>query len=140
MFLDISSKDKALEKRMLKLKVFDKDIKEDFVRSSGPGGQNVNKVSTCVVLRHVPTDIQIKCQKFRSQAANRFMAKKLLLDKIEVIRQQERFLEIEKREKSRRQNRRRPNLLKEDILQKKHMNSEKKAFRHKIKTYQIDED
>src|ERR1051325_11411451 len=73
-----------LVQRMAALGVREVDIDESFVRSSGHGGQNVNKVSTCVVLLHRPTGLQVKCQETRQQGLNRFLARRLLLDKIEA--------------------------------------------------------
>jgi len=77
------SRTKELRRAMLRLKIFEKDIKETFTRSSGPGGQNVNKVSTCVLLHHIPTGIQVKSQQDRSQGLNRYTARCQLIRKIE---------------------------------------------------------
>jgi len=71
-----------LRERMEELGIFEKDIDEKFVRSSGHGGQNVNKTSTCVYLKHVPTGIEVKCMKDRSQSINRFLARRELVKKI----------------------------------------------------------
>ena len=108
------------------------DIQEQFIRSSGPGGQNVNKTSTCVQLRHLPTGIEVKCQMHRTQAANRIAALRLLVDKIDRYYQTQRLSELSLREKKRRQNRRRPRSLKEKILEQKHRQSEKKASRRPV--------
>ena len=67
-------------------KLREEDIIEKFIRASGPGGQFVNKTSSCVYLKHIPTGIEIKCQRERSQALNRFVARKLLVDKIKAYR------------------------------------------------------
>jgi len=132
-------KEKEIKKTMRRLKIFEKDIKESFVRSSGPGGQNVNKVSTCVTLHHVPTGIQVKCQESRIQSANRLKARYLLIKKIEQKIHEEHLHNIQKREKLKRQKRKRPGYLKEEILQKKHQQSEKKKLRKKITTRNLDE-
>ncbi len=78
-------KEKALSARMLNLGVSESDFEESFIRSSGPGGQKVNKSSSCVYLIHMPTGLTVKCQRERSQALNRYLARRLLLDKIEFM-------------------------------------------------------
>jgi protein subunit release factor B len=78
------AKNEELRKRMESLGVREEDIEESFVRSSGKGGQHVNKTSTCVQLIHRPTGIEVKCMKERSQSMNRFFARRELLDKIET--------------------------------------------------------
>ena len=70
---------------MSRLGIRQDDIAENFIRSSGPGGQNANKTSTCVYLKHLPTGIEVKCQRERSQVLNRLLAYKLLLNKIETL-------------------------------------------------------
>ncbi|MFA5321041.1 MAG: peptide chain release factor-like protein [Smithella sp.] len=125
-------KEKALAARMLELGVAEDDFDESFVRSSGPGGQKVNKSSSCVYLVHIPTGLSVKCQRERSQALNRFLARRLLMDKIE--KQQKGFIakEQEKVEKIRRQKRKRSKRVKEKILAVKHQQSEKKILRGKV--------
>ncbi|MFA6379006.1 MAG: peptide chain release factor-like protein, partial [Candidatus Omnitrophota bacterium] len=108
------------------------DFDERFVRSSGPGGQNVDKVSTCVVLKHRPTGLLVKCQESRSQGLNRFLARRILLDKIE--RQQKGFVQAQRdrTEKIRRQKRKRSKRAKEKMLEGKHKHSDKKKVRGHI--------
>lgn len=78
-------KNKWLRERMEALGILEKDIEEKFVRSSGKGGQKVNKTSTCVYLKHIPTGIEVKCMKDRSQSINRFLARRELVKKIEGL-------------------------------------------------------
>ncbi|HXI54354.1 MAG TPA: peptide chain release factor-like protein, partial [Candidatus Saccharimonadales bacterium] len=82
-------KEDQLKARMAALGVAESDLEETFVRSGGPGGQNVNKTSTCVMLRHRPTGLLVKCQTTRHQALNRFLARQQLLDRIETARRAE---------------------------------------------------
>jgi len=129
-----AEKEKALLERMLALGVYESDITETFVRSSGPGGQKVNKTSSCVHLLHKPTGFAVKCQRERSQSLNRFLARRLLLDKIEEAQQG--FVAEEKKgmEKIRRQKRKRSKRAKEQILSAKHQQAEKKSLRSRIAT------
>lgn len=125
-------KDKALKERMTKLNIREEDLVEKFIRSQGHGGQNVNKTSTCVYLKHIPTGIEVKCQKERSQALNRFFARRLLADKIEnqILGQQS--AEQQRIEKLRRQKRKRSKRAKEKMLIEKHQQSQKKQERKKL--------
>lgn len=125
-------KEKTLLDKMKKLGVLESDFRESFVRSSGPGGQKVNKSSSCVYLVHIPTGLSVKCQQERSQSLNRFLARRLLLDKIERHLKGLLAVEKEKREKLRRQKRKRTKRAKEKILQSKHYLSEKKSMRGKV--------
>jgi peptide chain release factor len=123
------AKDANLKDRMLALGIKEQDIQERFILSSGKGGQNVNKVSTAVYLKHKPSGIEVKCQSYRSQSTNRFLARKILADKIDEIaqgRQSERKKIIAK---IRRQKRKRSKRAKEKLLQQKRIHSKKKAFR-----------
>ena len=78
-------KNRWLRERMDALGIFEKDIVEKFIRSSGHGGQTVNKTSTCVYLRHIPTGIEVKCMKDRTQSINRFLARRELVRKVEKL-------------------------------------------------------
>ncbi|MDW8001705.1 MAG: peptide chain release factor-like protein [Deltaproteobacteria bacterium] len=100
-----SRKKKALKERMEKLGIFESDLEERFIKSGKPGGQNVNKVSTCVYLKHIPTGIEVKCQKERSQALNRYLARKILVEKIEELlrgKDSEKWRKIERIRKNKR--------------------------------------
>ena len=122
-----------LKKRMEALGIHEGDIAESFVRSSGPGGQNVNKVSTCVCLRHRPTGIIVRCQRFRSQGLNRFWARQYLLDRLEEKRKKQMETRIQHLQKIHRQKRKRPKPVQEKILQGKRLHSQKKSNRRAVK-------
>ena len=126
-----AEKDAALRAAMARLGIRDADLVERFVRSSGPGGQNVNKVSTAVYLKHLPTGIEVKMQEARSQALNRFLARRLLVDKLEARILGRQSAEVQRIEKIKRQKRRRSRRSKARMLADKHHQTEKKGFRQR---------
>ncbi len=122
-------KQDALLKKMHELGVYERDIIEKFIRSQGRGGQKVNKTSSCVYLKHKPSGIEVKCQRERSQALNRFLARRILVNKIESLIKG-RLSAVQKRiEKIRRQKRKRSKRAKEKMLRDKAKRSQKKAQR-----------
>ena len=123
----------SVEQRMNALGVRESDLEETFVRSGGAGGQKVNKSSSCVMLLHRPTGLRVKCQTTRHQALNRFLARRLLLDKIE--RAQKGYVQAERdaTEKIRRQKRKRSRRAKQRLLADKARHSEKKRLRTEVR-------
>ncbi len=118
---------------MEKLGINEKDIVENFIRSGGKGGQKVNKTSTCVYLKHIPTGIEVKCQAERYQVINRFIARRLLTNKIERLILKEKSAEEQRIAKIRRQKRKRSKKAKEKVLElKKKVSDKKRARRFKI--------
>jgi protein subunit release factor B len=122
-------KEQQLQKRMADLGVRESELEESFVKSGGHGGQNVNKVATCAVLVHRPSGLQVKCQATRQQGLNRFIARRLLLDKIELMKTGRIAAERARIEKIRRQKRRRSRRAKERMLADKSHHADKKAGR-----------
>lgn len=123
------SKEQALRVKMERLGIRERDLEERFIRSSGKGGQKVNKASTCVYLKHRPSGIEVKCQQERSQTLNRFLARRILANKIET-RILGRLSEERKRiEKIRRQKRRRSKRAKEKMLKDKRKRAERIRMR-----------
>jgi peptide chain release factor len=123
------SKEAALRDHMKSLGIFEHDLEEHFVRSSGKGGQHVNKTSTCVFLLHRPTGLSVKCQEDRSQTVNRFLARRLLTEKIQQQVLGVKTAARQLAEKIRRQKRRRSRRAKNKMLADKHHQSEKKQNR-----------
>ena len=128
----IHEKEAQLTRRMAELGVREEEIEESFVRSGGHGGQNVNKTSTCVMLVHRPTGLQVKCQSTRHQGMNRALARELLLNKLEAERRKAAQIEKARIEKLRRQKRPRSRAAKERILADKAHRSARKRNRGSI--------
>jgi protein subunit release factor B len=131
MFPVSSEKARALAARMRRLGVREADLEERFVRSRGAGGQNVNKVATCVVVRHLPSGVVVRCQQERSQALNRFLARRELLDRLEAQVRGVAAAALAERERLRRRKRRRSRRAKARMLAEKRAQSEKKAARRR---------
>ncbi len=114
------------------LELREADLEEVFARSSGPGGQNVNKVSTAVTLRHRPSGISVTVQDSRSQAQNRKLARERLFAAVERMVREKRAAEIARREKIRRRNSPRPPAVKRRILESKRKRSLLKKQRAQV--------
>ena len=126
-------KERRLLERMKQWNVRESDIRETFVRAQGRGGQKVNKTSSCVMLEHIPTGIAVKCQTERSQAMNRFIARRMLLDKIESRELGRQSTERQRIEKIRRQKKRRSRKSREKMLRLKKERGELKELRRQPK-------
>jgi len=119
----------ALAERLRRLGVHESELEEHFIRSSGPGGQNVNKVSTAVFLKHAASGIAVKCQTTRTQGLNRYYARKVLAEKLEARIQGAQSAEAQRVAKLRHQKRRRSRRAKAKMLDDKHRQAEKKSLR-----------
>lgn len=126
------SEERMLIEKMCRLGIRQEDIIEHFVKSRGPGGQNVNKTSTCVYLKHLPTGIEVKCHDQRSQALNRYLARRILVEKIEDSILKNLYRQRQNKEKLRRKTRKLPKRIKRRILEAKRRHSEKKQLRAKV--------
>jgi protein subunit release factor B len=125
----MTDKWEELAARMAKLQIQESDLIEKFILGSGSGGQKINKTSSCVYLKHVPTGLEIKCQKTRSRELNRLYARRDLCERIEEITLKEKSAKQQEFEKIRRQKRRRSRRSKEKMLAGKKILSSKKQLR-----------
>ena len=128
-----ADKSEALAARFAALGIREEDLDETFVHSGGKGGQNVNKVATCVVLVHRPSGTMVKCQQARTQGLNRYLARKLLVEKIEAERLGEKSRKEQAIEKIRRQKRRRSRRSKARMLADKAAQGAKKSLRGTVR-------
>jgi protein subunit release factor B len=119
----------SLNERLARLGITEQDLSEQFVRSGGHGGQNVNKVSTCVILTHLPSGMSVRCEEERSQARNRFLARKRLADRWEASLRVHQIRERQAMERVRRQKRQRNKTAKERMLKTKHHRADIKRNR-----------
>jgi protein subunit release factor B len=122
----------SVEERLARIGVRAADVVESFARSSGPGGQHVNKVSTAVTLLHRPSGVRVTVQDSRSQAINRRIARERLIAAIEERQRADRVARRALRERERRRKSPRPSKLKKRILESKRKRSELKKQRHRI--------
>ena len=118
-----------LHERMAQLGIRDEDLIEKFILGSGSGGQKINKTSSCVYLKHIPTGIEIKCQRDRSREMNRYYARKELCERLEEKIENKKSERQQAIEKIRRQKRRRSRRSKEKMLAGKKMHSTTKSMR-----------
>jgi protein subunit release factor B len=124
--------DESIKERMEKLGVRESDLEETFAHSSGPGGQNVNKVATAVRLRHRPSGVSVTVQDSRSQLRNRRLARERLLNAIEERERNQRRARIASRERERRRSSPRPHALQKKILESKKRRAVLKKLRAKV--------
>lgn len=122
-------KQQELEERMKFLEIREEDLIEKFILGSGKGGQKVNKTSSCVYLKHIPTGIEIKCQQNRSRAHNRFLARRELCERIESERFQIQSKKEQEAAKIRRQKKRRSRKQQQKVLEGKKARGDTKKMR-----------
>jgi len=122
-------KKENLKKKMLSLDVNEADIQEKFIKGSGAGGQKINKTSSCVYLKHIPSGIEVKCQKSRSLEENRFLARRILVSKIEAKVLKRKSEKAKQIDKLRKQKKKRSKRAKEKILEFKKKRSQIKKLR-----------
>lgn len=122
-------KQAALDARMAKLRIAEDELVEKFVLGSGSGGQKINKTSSCVYLKHLPSGIEVKCQAHRSREMNRFQARTELCDRLEGVRQEKVQARIDAVEKNRRRNRPPSQRSKQRSIEQKRSTSRKKNLR-----------
>lgn len=123
----------SVEQRLADLGVREEDLVERFVRASGPGGQKVNKTSSAVYLKHLPSGLEVKVQAERSQAQNRQLARRLLADRLEEQNEQRRMDEQQRRARLERRSRGRPRHVKRRMLESKRRRGEKKRLRGRVR-------
>jgi len=127
-----SDKERLLVKEMEALGISEDDLIEKFIKGSGPGGQKINKTSSCVYLQHIPTQTEIKCQRTRSQSLNRYYARKELIEALKEQIDGEKSKKQQAIEKIRRQKRKRSKRAKEKVLQEKKHRSSVKTTRKPV--------
>lgn len=125
-------KESRLAADMEKLGLHEADIEERFIKGSGPGGQKINKTSSCVVLLHRPTGIEVRCQRERSQALNRFLARRTLCERVRTLQAKEQTERERAAEKIRRQKRRRSRRQRARMLADKRHRAQKKEARRPV--------
>jgi protein subunit release factor B len=135
----ILPEEKTLHERMEALGVREQDIQEQFVRSSGAGGQKVNKTSTCVMLYHPPSGIRVKCQAERSQARNRLLARKILLEKVEAKIKRAELAQEQELARMRRQKSKPSRRVRLKILADKRHQAAKKSARAAVRPVEYDD-
>ena len=124
-----TQKEAALQRRMAELGILEDDLLEKFIRGSGHGGQKINKTSSCVYLKHLPTGHEVKCQLARSRITNRHLARQELCDTIEEIQRGKQSARQQAREKIRRQKRRRSRRQRQRDVGLKRQHGQKKTLR-----------
>lgn len=125
-------KNEKLQQDLDRLGIRESDLEESFARSGGPGGQNVNKVSTCVILKYLPTGLVVKCQQDRSQAMNRYYARRILIERMDAEIYGRESEEARRISKIKRQKRKRSKRAKDKILAVKKKHGEKKQQRRRV--------
>ena len=110
----------------------EEDIEELFSRSSGPGGQHVNKVSTAVTLRHIPSGLTVTASDTRSQARNRLLARQRLTEKLDAAREQKKQSRLAEASRIRRQRAKRSRSTKAKLVEGKRRRGETKSLRGKV--------
>jgi len=123
----------ALKKRMEELGIQEDELEERFILGSGSGGQKINKTYNTVYLKHLPSGIEVKCQRERSRELNRYYARRDLCDKLEEKAKGELSIKRQKIEKIRRQKQRRKRKTQKKLIEEKRIRTDIKEGRKKIR-------